>query len=101
MGATGPIAIGLAAIAGGLAGGLFNTMVNQIQAPKLANGGLAYSPTMAMVGDNRNASIDPEVIAPLSKLQGMMAVTVTGSTRLRGKDIYITWDQEDQFRRRT
>lgn len=25
-----------------------------------------------MVGDNRNASTDPEVISPLSKLQGMI-----------------------------
>ena len=40
--------------------------------PKLANGGLAAAPTLAMVGDNRNAAVDPEVIAPLSKLQGML-----------------------------
>lgn len=37
-------------------------------APHLAEGGLAYAPTMAVVGDNRNASINPEVIAPLDKL---------------------------------
>lgn len=40
--------------------------------PKLAKGGLATAPTLAMVGDNRNAKADPEVIAPLSKLQGML-----------------------------
>jgi hypothetical protein len=40
--------------------------------PALANGGLATAPTLAMVGDNRNASTDPEVIAPLSKLQGLL-----------------------------
>lgn len=40
--------------------------------PKLAMGGLAEAPTLAMVGDNRNAAVDPEVIAPLSKLQGML-----------------------------
>lgn len=39
---------------------------------KLAKGGLAYGPTLALVGDNPNAQFDPEVIAPLSKLQGMM-----------------------------
>lgn len=39
--------------------------------PKLATGGLATAPTLAMVGDNRNAKADPEVISPLSKLQGM------------------------------
>ena len=40
--------------------------------PKLAKGGLATAPTLAMVGDNRNAKTDPEVIAPLSKLKGML-----------------------------
>lgn len=40
--------------------------------PKLAKGGLAYAPTLAMVGDNRNAGTDPEVIAPLSKLKDLI-----------------------------
>lgn len=40
--------------------------------PALAEGGLATAPTLAMVGDNRNARVDPEVISPLSKLQGMV-----------------------------
>lgn len=40
--------------------------------PHLAKGGLAYGPTLAMVGDNRGAASDPEVVSPLSKLQGMM-----------------------------
>jgi hypothetical protein len=44
------------------------------QVPALAQGGLASAPTMAVVGDNPNARIDPEVIAPLSKLQGMLSV---------------------------
>lgn len=40
--------------------------------PHLATGGLATAPTLAMVGDNKNARTDPEVIAPLSKLSSMM-----------------------------
>lgn len=40
--------------------------------PRLANGGLVRAPTIAMVGDNKNAHNDPEVISPLSKLQGMI-----------------------------
>ncbi len=51
-------------------GGLSDIGIPQI--PKLANGGLAYAPQLAMVGDNKNARNDPEVIAPLSKLQGML-----------------------------
>ena len=42
------------------------------QIPHLAGGGLATAPTLAMVGDNRNAAVDPEVISPLSKLQDMI-----------------------------
>lgn len=41
--------------------------------PHLATGGLATAPTLAMVGDNRNAAVDPEVISPLSKLKGMVS----------------------------
>lgn len=40
--------------------------------PKLAKGGLVSAPTLAMVGDNPGANVDPEVVAPLSKLQEMM-----------------------------
>lgn len=40
--------------------------------PRLAKGGLAYGPTLAMVGDNKGAAADPEVISPLSKLQEML-----------------------------
>ena len=49
--------------------------INVPQIPKLAKGGLATAPTLAMVGDNPNASSDPEVISPLSKLKGMIAET--------------------------
>lgn len=40
--------------------------------PRLASGGLVKAPTLALVGDNKNARSDPEVISPLSKLQGMI-----------------------------
>lgn len=60
------IATGVAAIA---AGTVFMNMAKQ--PIKLAKGGLAYGPTLAVVGDNPNAANDPEVIAPLSKLKSM------------------------------
>ncbi|MGG3456047.1 hypothetical protein [Paenibacillus rhizolycopersici] len=53
-----------------MGGGKFGLNIKKI--PRLAKGGLAYGPTLAMVGDNRGASSDPEVIAPLSKLEGIM-----------------------------
>jgi hypothetical protein len=37
--------------------------------PKLADGGMAYGPTMAMIGEYPGASSNPEIIAPLSKLK--------------------------------
>jgi len=70
--------------------------------PALAKGGLAFGETLALVGDNPNAGTDPEVIAPLSKLQGMMggaqAVTVTG--RISGRDILISSERATADRSR-
>lgn len=40
--------------------------------PRLATGGLATAPTLAMVGDNPRARTDPEAILPVSKLQEML-----------------------------
>lgn len=58
------IPIGIAAVA------LGQFLIAKAQQPiKLATGGLAYGPTLAVVGDNPGASRDPEVVAPLSKLR--------------------------------
>lgn len=59
-------------IVGGETFGFNIPNINIPEIPKLAKGGIATAPTLAMVGDNRNAKADPEVIAPLSKLQGML-----------------------------
>lgn len=90
--ALGPFALAVAGAAGAGASILFNTLLNKISAPKLAQGGLATGPTMAMVGDNRNARVDPEVIAPLSKLKSMMGdmgIGGTLETRISGNDLII------------
>jgi tape measure domain-containing protein len=67
-----PLNLALAAGAGAAAGTLFNRLISSIGIPALAEGGAAYGPTLAMIGDNPGASIDPEVVAPLSKLQNMI-----------------------------
>jgi hypothetical protein len=90
--ALGPFAIAVAGAAGAGASVLFNTLLNKVSAPKLAEGGLAFAPTMAMVGDNKNSRVDPEVIAPLSKLKSMMGdmgVGGTLETRISGNDLII------------
>ncbi len=82
-------AAGVAFIAAGSL--LSNYATNLQEMPALAEGGLAYGATTAIVGDNPNARIDPEVIAPLSKLQDMMGgqrVEVFG--RISGDDIYLS-----------
>jgi tape measure domain-containing protein len=88
----GPFALAVAGAAGAGASVLFNSLINKVSAPKLAKGGLATGPTMALVGDNRNARVDPEVIAPLSKLKSMMGdmgVGGTLETRISGNDLII------------
>ena len=88
----GPFAIAVAGAAGAGASVLFNSLLNKVSAPALAQGGLATGPTMAMVGDNRNARVDPEVIAPLSKLKSMMGdmgIGGTLETRISGNDLII------------
>lgn len=92
-GTLGPVGVAIAGAAGALASGLFTTIISKISPPKLAKGGLAFGPTMATVGDNRNARVDPEVIAPLSKLKGMLG-DVGGmggvlETRISGNDLII------------
>jgi hypothetical protein len=62
--------------------------------PKFAKGALVYGPTMAMVGDNPGASVDPEVISPLSKLQSIMgsagsSVFLNGKFVIRGQDLEL------------
>ena len=87
-----PFMLAIAPAIAALAGNLGKSLVMKIGAPKLAEGGLAYGPTMATVGDNRNARVDPEVIAPLSKLKSMMGdMGVGGSleTRISGNDLII------------
>jgi tape measure domain-containing protein len=94
--ALGPGALAVAGIAGAGAAVLFNTMLNKVAPPKLAQGGLAYAPTMAMVGDNRNARVDPEVIAPLSKLKGMLdggGSPYILTTRVAGSDLLVIMEK--------
>ena len=59
------IALGLAAVAAIIAA--------MASLPKFAKGGIVSGPTLAMVGEYAGAKGNPEVIAPLDKLRGMLA----------------------------
>jgi len=86
--------------------GAFKSMFSSLSGVALANGGLAFGETLAVVGDNPNARMDPEVIAPLSKLRSMMGdmgvgggtVTVVG--RISGQDILLSSEKADRTRSR-
>jgi len=104
---SGPVAVAagvaLLALAGAARGKMKQIAANQQQV-KLAKGGLAYGESLAVVGDNPNARMDPEVIAPLSKLQGMLdkanggAVEVYG--RISGQDILLSSEKAGRVRTR-
>ena len=72
-------------------------------APALAKGGLAYGATYAMVGDNPNAAVDPEVIAPLSKLKTMLPtageqnirISLGGQLTAKGRDLVYILGKEN------
>ena len=97
------IAIGAAMVA---AAAVMTALINKQakeNAPKLAKGGLAFGPTYAMVGDNPNAGVDPEVIAPLSKLKDMMVgggtanvnITLSGELTAKGRDLVYALGKEN------
>ena len=60
-----------------------------------ADGGIVSGPTMGLVGEYANASTNPEVIAPLDKLKGMLMPMSGGNfpmsmeTRFDGRDLYL------------
>jgi len=74
------------------------------QLTAFADGGIVSGPTAALVGEYAGARTNPEVIAPLDKLQSMMGgaggnVTVTG--RISGRDILLSNERANFERNRT
>ena len=82
-------------ILAGVIGGMQIAAIKAQPIP-MATGALAFSPTNALVGDNVNARNDPEIIAPLSKLQQYLSnqgssVRVVGS--ISGNEIVLSSDK--------
>jgi len=74
-------------------GGLKNFMSAGFNLPTgvFADGGIVSGPTLGLVGEYPGAKTNPEVIAPLDKLRGMLGgqhVQVTG--KISGRDILLT-----------
>lgn len=89
----GPI---LAATIGALGVAQIATISSQ-PIPALAAGALAFGATLALVGDNPDARTNPEVIAPLSDLQGLLSQDSSVGerlvVRLKGTDIEIVLER--------
>lgn len=73
--------------------------------PKFADGGIVSGPTMAMVGEYSGAKRNPEIIAPLDRLQSMIGgaggnVNVSGEFVVRGQDLVLALQRADQFKNR-
>ena len=73
--------------------------------PKYAEGGLAYGKTLGIFGEYANASTNPEVVAPLSKLRNLIepAGGVGGEVvfRIAGRDLEGVLNKRSQVSRRT
>lgn len=57
------------AIGAGMVASLIGLMMSL---PKFADGGIAYGPTLGIFGEYAGASHNPEVVAPLDKLKGLI-----------------------------
>lgn len=74
--------------------------------PKFAQGGIVSTPTLGMFGEYPGASRNPEVVAPLDKLKGMLGnsggsrVQVAGEFRLKGQDLVVALQRANNNRNR-
>ena len=64
--------------------------------PEFADGAIVRGETIARVGEYNNANIDPEVIAPLSKLKGMLGGRVKGRLVAEGTTLVSVIESVNQ-----
>ena len=95
-------AAGVALIAGSA---VITGMLNKgPQATAFAEGGIVSGPTLGLVGEYPGASSNPEVIAPLDKLKGMLNTNeqsgYVASTTIQGRDLAIVLERYNKDSRR-
>jgi hypothetical protein len=95
-------AAGVALIAGSA---VITNMLNKgPQATAFAEGGIVSGPTLGLVGEYPGASSNPEVIAPLDKLKGMLNTNeqsgFVASTTIQGRDLAIVLERYNKDSKR-
>lgn len=72
--------------------------------PKFADGGIAYGPTLGLFGEYSGASHNPEVVAPLDKLKGMLNEPAgfggKVTFRIEGRNLVGVLGKESHYRSR-
>lgn len=74
--------------------------------PKFADGGIVSGTTLGIMGEYTGAKQNPEVIAPLNKLEAMIGgkqtqqVNVGGEFRIQGQDLVVALQRADRNRGR-
>ena len=97
-------AAGLAAIGLGAAMKAFAGQIQNVK--KFANGGIVSAPTLGLMGEYTGARSNPEVIAPLDKLKGMLGqqggqnINVGGEFRIQGQDLVVALQRAEKNRSR-
>jgi hypothetical protein len=93
---------GVALIAG--AAIVRNTLKEGPKVTAFAEGGIVSGPTLGLMGEYPNARSNPEVIAPLDKLKGMLKTNdssgFVASTSIQGRDLAIVLERYNKDSKR-
>jgi hypothetical protein len=97
-----PVAIIVAGAAlAGLTAALSGVLSRGLDVPEFANGGIVSGPTLGLMGEYAGARSNPEVIAPLNKLQGMIGGMGGEVTfRIEGRELVGILSREGSLAKR-
>ena len=101
--ASGPA--GLLTLGPAIAGAMGQVGAAMAGVTAFANGGIVSGPTMGLIGEYPGAKSNPEVIAPLNKLQSMLDgggsnVNVSGEFVVRGQDLILALQRAEKQKSR-
>lgn len=96
---------GVVALPGLIAGAMGTVGAALAGVQAFSQGGIVSGPTMGLVGEYPGAKSNPEVIAPLNKLQGMLdqgnqSTVLGGEFKVRGQDLLLVMQRAEKERNR-